>query len=387
MSENVYINRFSAFFPNEPVGNDEMEQYIGLVNDKSLLAKRLVLSKNGIKSRYYALDKSGQATHTNIEMAAMAVRGLIDERLPLDKIDLLACGTASPEQVMPSHGVMVHGELSHDGAVCQRSGNIEVVSFAGSCCTGMQALKYAYLSTMTGGSKNAVCVASERLSAWMTARYFEKESELISKLSDRPILSFEKEFLRWMLSDGSVAMLLQDKPSEDTLSYRIEWIELTSFANEIETCMYAGAEKNENGKLQGWTSFPESEWLARSLFSLKQDTKLLDEYIVKLGGRFLREIAEKRCFNPASVDWFMPHLSSMYFEPKIEDELKVCGYDIPKEKWFINLPKIGNVASVSPFAMLEEMNSSGRLKKGDRILLMVPESARFSYAYSLLTVI
>jgi 3-oxoacyl-[acyl-carrier-protein] synthase III len=380
MNKSIYINRFSAFFPNEPVPNEDMEQYIGLVNDKSSLAKRLVLGKNGIKSRYYALDRSGQVTHTNVEMAANAVRGLVDEQLPLDKIDLLACGTASPEQVMPSHGVMVHGEL-------KGSRNTEVVSFAGSCCTGMQALKYAYFSLLAGDSKNAVCVASERLSAWMVARYFEKESELINQLSDKPILAFEKEFLRWMLSDGSVALLLQDKPSENGLSYRIEWIELTSFANEIETCMFAGGEKNEKGELLGWSSFPESEWLTRSLFSLKQDTKLLDEYIIKLGGRFLREIAEKRNFDPASVDWFMPHLSSMYFKDKIEAELEVYNYDIPKEKWFLNLPTIGNVASVSPFAMLEDINRSGRVKKGDRLLLMVPESARFSYAFALITAI
>ncbi|MDR2774028.1 MAG: beta-ketoacyl-ACP synthase III [Tannerella sp.] len=379
MSNSVYITRFSAFFPNQPVENDEMEQYIGLVNEKSLLAKRLVLGKNGIKRRYYALDRSGQVTHTNAVMAANAVRGLLDEDLTLDKIDLLSCATASPEQVMPSHGVMVHGELRSDK-------HTEVVSFAGSCCTGMQALKYAFYSTLAGDAANVVCVASERLSAWMTARYFEKEAELISRLSDRPILAFEKEFLRWMLSDGSVALLLQAKPSANTYSYRIEWIELTSFANEMETCMYAGSDKNEKGELLGWAQFPEQEWLRRSIFSLKQDTKLLDNYIVKLGGRFLREIVEKRRFDPSSVDWFMPHLSSMYFEKKIRDELKVCGYDIPDEKWFVNLPEIGNVASVSAFAMLEGLNRSGRVKKGDRILLMVPESARFSYAYALLTV-
>ena len=379
MNNSVYINRFSAFFPNQPVGNDEMEDYIGLVNKRSLLAKRLVLGKNGIKSRYYALDKSGRVTHTNVEMAANAVKGLLDERLTLRDIDLLSCGTASPEQVMPSHGVMVHGEL-------KGGRHTEVVSFAGSCCTGMQALKYAYFSTLTGNAENAVCVASERLSAWMMARYFEKESELINQLTDKPILAFEKEFLRWMLSDGSVALLLQDKPAEDGLSYRIEWIELTSFAHEIETCMYAGGEKNENGEFVGWAQFPEQEWLDRSLFSLKQDTRLLDENIIKLGGRFLQDIVSRRRFDPASVDWFMPHLSSMYFGEKIKHQLAVCGYDIPEEKWFINLPEIGNVASVSPFAMLEGLNRSGRAKKGDRILLMVPESARFSYAYALLTV-
>jgi 3-oxoacyl-[acyl-carrier-protein] synthase-3 len=312
-------------------------------------------------------------------MAANAVRGLMDSELNINEIDLLSCGTASPEQILPSHGVMVHGEL-------KGSNNTEVVSFAGSCCTGIQALKYAYLSVLAGDSQNAVCVASERLSAWMTARYFEKESELINQLSNRPILAFEKEFLRWMLSDGSVALLVQNRPQAKGLSYRIEWIELTSYANEIETCMYAGGEKDESGNLKGWAQFPESLWLDRSLFSLKQDTKLLDMHIVKLGGRFLKEIVAKRNFDPTSVDWFLPHLSSMYFEEKIKKELDAYGYDIPKEKWFVNLPETGNIASVSAFAMLEALNRSGRLKQGDNILLMVPESARFSYAYALLTV-
>jgi 3-oxoacyl-[acyl-carrier-protein] synthase-3 len=380
INKTAYITRFSAFFPNHPVGNDEIEEYIGLVNRKSLLAKRLILDRNGIRSRYYALDKSGRTTHTNAEMAANAVRGLLNEQLTLKDIDLLACGTATPEQLIPSHGVMVHGEL-------KGSQQTEVVSFAGSCCTGMQALKYAWFSTLTGEAANAVCVASERISAWMTARYFEKESELINRLTEQPILAFEKEFLRWMLSDGSVALLLRNKPAETERSYRIEWIELTSFASQTETCMYAGGEKNENGRLTGWAQFPEQDWLDRSLFAVKQDTRLLDENIIKLGGRFLQDIVARRHFDPSSVDWFMPHLSSMYFEQKVEIHLKACGYNIPKEKWFINLPRTGNVASVSPFAMLEELNRSGRVKKGDRLLLMVPESARFSYAYALLTAV
>jgi 3-oxoacyl-[acyl-carrier-protein] synthase-3 len=36
--------------------------------------------------------------------------------------------------------------------------------------------------------------------------------------------------------------------------------------------------------------------------------------------------------------------------------------------------------------MLEELFRSGRLQKGHRLLLIVPESARFTYAYALLTV-
>ena len=78
----------------------------------------------------------------------------------------------------------------------------------------------------------------------------------------------------------------------------------------------------------------------------------------------------------------MPHLSSMYFKRKIEQELQKIGYTIPEEKWYVNLPEVGNIASASAFAMLEGLSQTGKVKKGDSILLMVPESARFSYAYA-----
>lgn len=379
MEKAVYINRFSSFFPNEPVENDEMEQYIGLVNARSSIARRLVLNKNGIKHRYYALNKAGEVTHTNTEIAAKAVKGLLDKSLTLDQIDLLACGTTSPEQLIPSHGVMVHGCLGGNEIM-------EVVSFAGSCCTGMQALKYTYLSLLAGDANRAVCVASERSSAWTKASYFEEESALLNQLNERPILAFEKEFLRWMLSDGGVALLVENRPSEEGLSFRIDWLEITSFAHEYETCMYAGGEKDAAGNFVGWSQFPESEWLNKSLFSVKQDTRILEKNIVPLGGRFLSKLIDKHRLIPEEIDWFMPHLSSMFFKDKIKDELDKMGYTIPEEKWFINLQEVGNIASASAFAMLEGLANSGKAKKGDKILLMVPESARFSYAFAMITI-
>jgi hypothetical protein len=34
-----------------------------------------------------------------------------------------------------------------------------------------------------------------------------------------------------------------------------------------------------------------------------------------------------------------------------------------------------------------ELFNSGQLKNGDKLLMMVPESARFNYAYTLMTVV
>ena len=61
-----------------------------------------------------------------------------------------------------------------------------------------------------------------------------------------------------------------------------------------------------------------------------------------------------------------------------------CGQS--KSKWTLNLKDVGNIGAASIYLMLEELMSSGTLKKGEKILLSVPESGRFSYAYAYLTV-
>lgn len=376
----AYITKAANFFPNAPVNNEEMEDHLGMIHGHPSRAKSLVLLRNGIQTRYYALDKQGKVTHTNVQMAAESVRKLLgDSHLAIDDIDVLACGTATPEQIMPSHGVMVHGELGGNTTT-------EVVSFAGSCCAGIDALKYAAMTVRLGDAHNAIASASERMSAWMRAPYFQQESDLLSRLNDEPILAFDKEFLRWMLSDGAVALLVQPKPNADALSLHIDWIEITSFANQLETCMYAGAVKNDDGSLTGWAMLPQQEWLSNSVFALKQDARLLGRTIVKMGGQYLLQLSRKHHFSPDDIDWFMPHLSSMYFKDKIMQELEKLQFPIPEQRWFINLPKVGNIASASAFAMLEEAMHNGMLKRGQRILMMIPESARFSYAYCMLTV-
>ena len=119
---------------------------------------------------------------------------------------------------------------------------------------------------------------------------------------------------------------------------------------------------------------------------MKQDARYLGDNITELGLHFLQEITVRRNLDVSAVDWFLPHLSSMFFRDKIMETLSKGGFTIPEEKWFVNLPSVGNVASASFFLMLEELYNSGRLIKGQRILGMIPESARFSYGYCHLTV-
>ncbi len=378
--KDVYITKTATFFPNEPVSNDDMEQFLGLINKSPSKSKRIVLRNNGIKSRFYALTKQGNPTHTNAEMTAEAIRKMLDYDLEqIRAIDLLVCGTSSPDQIMPSHAVMVHGELPE-------AGSIEVVSPSGVCCAGMHALKYAYMSVKTGDAHCAVATGSERFSAALKSEIFEDEAKRLKELEDNPYIGFEKEFLRWMLSDGAASFLLSDKKNSTGFSLRIDWIEGVSYANIREACMYMGSEKLETGRLKGYMDYTPEEVQAKSIMSIKQDVKLLSENIVPLGGIMLSKLFKTKGLKPADVDYFLPHMSSDFFRTKIFDQLNKNDTPIPYEKWVINLSSLGNVGAASVYFMVDEVLKNPDLKAGQKILLLVPESSRFSYMYALLTV-
>jgi 3-oxoacyl-[acyl-carrier-protein] synthase-3 len=220
----------------------------------------------------------------------------------------------------------------------------------------------------------------------MHARNFESEIDMRKEIEENPYLAFEKDFLRWMLSDGAAAVLLQDRPRKNGLSLKIEWIEILSYANELSTCMYAGCIKNNSGKVTGWRELTEDEQNFQSVFSLKQDAKLLQKHIVQTGTQLLKKIIAERNFDLEEVDYFLPHISSMFFKEQIIKHFEENQINLPREKWFINLTKVGNIGAASAFFMLEELFHSGKLKAGDHILVMVPESARFSHTYMYLTV-
>jgi 3-oxoacyl-[acyl-carrier-protein] synthase-3 len=379
MLNSVYITKISKFLPNAPIDNFKMEHYLGMIGGKPSKSHKLVLKRNGIKTRYYALDEDRNVTHTNADMAAEAVKNLAGNGFDIQQLELLACGTSTPDQIIPSHASMVHGKLI-------KSREVEIASHSGVCCSGINALKYAYLAVRSGDKKNAVATGSERISTCLLSKNYENECLELKNLEKSSGIDFEKDFLRWMLSDGAGAALISNRPNKEGISLKIAFIDMFSFAHEVEPCMYMGADKLGNGDLKGWCEYGVQDWLINSIFSLKQDIKLLNTYVVSLGIKKMKRVLEERSINVSEIDYFLPHMSSEFFRYKIADEMAMLGVDIPQKKWFTNLEKVGNVGSASIYLMLEELYNSGNLKKGDKIFLLVPESARFSYAYSLLTV-
>jgi 3-oxoacyl-[acyl-carrier-protein] synthase-3 len=368
----VYITSSGTFLPNKPVYNDEMEEFLGRINGKKSLAKERVLKQNGIKTRFYALNQNQETTHSNAKLAVNAVNDALHKSsLRSTDVELLCTGTTQGDLPIPGFASMVHAGLDFN--------RCEVASFQSVCASGIMALKNAYLQIKSDEKQNAVCVGSELASRMFKASRFEGQ-EVES-------LPFDAEFLRWMLSDGAGAFVLQNKRNENGISLKIDWIDLKSHANEFPVCMYTGKTDNKNEEELTWLDYPSYEDASKAgAINLKQDTRLLDK-VIKTGVAHYFELIDQGKINRDAIDWLCCHYSSEVFIKPIKELMLKGGGEITDEKWFSNLTSKGNTGAASIFIMLDELMHSGNLNLGDKILCMVPESGRFITSYMQLTVV
>jgi 3-oxoacyl-[acyl-carrier-protein] synthase-3 len=378
----VYINDIAVFLPNNPVDNDHMEEVLGKIHDIPSRIKARILKNNGIRKRYYAIDpQTGKLNYTNAQLTAEAIRKLKPaDDFSIDQIQCLCCGTTIADLICPGHGLMVQGELGIPPC--------EVISTSGICLSGIAAFKTAYMNVALEQSENAVATGSELASSLMRSNFFEHLPG-DKEFRNHPILSFESDFLRWMLSDAAGAVFMSREKTKGKTALQIDWIEHVSYAGEMEVCMYAGAVKNDDGTVTGWRQLDSlQEALEKNYFALKQDTSILNQEMVRVSvNKALVRAIGRRKIKATDIDWFLPHYSSEYFRDKLYDAMTAIDFAIPYEKWFTNLADKGNTGSASIYVMMEELFHSGKLKKGEKILCFIPESGRFSVAYMLLTVV
>jgi 3-oxoacyl-[acyl-carrier-protein] synthase III len=371
----VYINGIGKFLPGEPISNDRMEDYLGKISDRTSKAKQRILKSNGIQQRYYAIDEQQNTKYLNSQMAALAVRDVLHQtNFDPATIDLLACATSWGDLLLPGFASMVHGELPELPP-------LETSSNYGVCCAGVTALNYAASQVELGKRRNAIAVASEFASRLFKSSKFEIETNIKAGKQ----LSFDTEFLRWMLSDGAGAFLVQNHPNAQGISLKVEWIELVSHANAYPVCMYAGTTDEKAEK--SWLDYPDYIAAAESgVMNLRQNIRLLDN-VIKLGVEGWLKLVDLGRVKPEEIDWLLCHYSSHFFRGQIVELLTKANCMIPEEKWFTNLYTRGNTGCASIYLMLEEIFNSGKLQPGQKIFCFVPESGRFTTAYMMLTVV
>ena len=375
MSKDVFITGLGKFLPGNPISNDQIEDYLGKVRGKPSRARSRVLSQNGITQRHFAIDRNQRSLFRNWDLAVRAIHDALEHSpITLSEMDLLVTATTQGDLVLPGFASQVHRALG--GPAC------ELTSIQGICSSGMQALRAASLQVATGEAQRAIVCASELVSRLLKASHYEEVADGSSSVP------FDAEFLRWMLSDGAGAAVLQDKPHPTRPSLKLDWIDIRSHANKYELAMYVGANRGPDGGFDtGWIDYPSfTEAAAAGAFNIKQDIRRLDA-LVALGVDGFFALMDQGRIKPAEIDWCLAHYSSLHFKQPIVKLLEKGGVHIPEERWFSNLATRGNTGCASIFIMLEELVNEGRVRPGERIFCMVPESGGFITCYAMLTVV
>ena len=373
--KNVYITGFGSFLPNDPVLNDDIEKYIGKINDKSTRLGRATLRRNGIESRFYALSTEGNQSFTNAELASYAIKNAAsDAKISLDEIELIATSTTIGDQFVPGFASNVHASLNIE--------NVELASFQSVCASSIMAMKTAYLN-IKAGEKSIVAVSgSEFASRWFKPDFYKPLYE--NNISNDSAMSIE--FLRWTLSDGAGSVILEENPKPKGINLKVEWIELKSFADKFDPCMYAGIVENRGKDKTYWGEFSSPlEAYQNGAMVLRQDFELLYEMFPIWLGYYL-EILEKYDLSPNEIDHYLPHYSAESLADEMKKLLIKVDALIPETRWFNNLKRCGNTGTASIFIMLDEFVRTKELNVGEKILCFVPESGQCMASFMLLTV-
>jgi 3-oxoacyl-[acyl-carrier-protein] synthase-3 len=369
----AFITAAGSFLPGDPVGNDQIEDHLGRLGPETARIRERMLASNGIESRHYALAEGGRLTMLNEDLAVAAVGAALKERgLAPEQVEMMAVATTQADLLVPGFASMVHGRLG--------GGPMELLSVGGVCCSGTAALRAVEMAIRGGEHRLGVAAASELVSRALTA------DRLSAAAGDDGRIPFDALFLRWMLSDGAGAVVVESQPAVDRPSLRIDWSYLRSHAHRYPLCMYAGVASPQ-------TVAPGTTWQdqatpgsadAGGMLNLRQDVRVLAN-IVALGVEEYVNLVRAGRIDPRRIDHFLCHYSSEHFRGDVVRLMSQAGLMIPEDRWFTNLHSKGNTGSASVYIMLEEAWRTGRFQEGDRILLMVPESGRFTVSFVHLT--
>lgn len=361
--QDAYITGTGAFLPGDAVGNDRIEDFIGRVGGRDSLFGKKALRWNGVESRHYALRPDGSVSHSNAEMCALAVRQALDRAgLGAGDLTMLAAATSQPDYFVPGHAAAVHAELD--------APPLEIASFQSVCGSSLMAAKAAWNGVRCGEHKVAAACAGEFASRFFRPHFYEGTALVDEKGRLRP----EADFLRFTLSDGAGAIVIESKPRAGAL--RINLIDVVSLASRFDPCMWAGATIDMRGDMKtSWANAGPIEAHRAGAIALLQDFELLKRVIRAWIGVYLQKVDEGR-IAPAEIDHCLVHYSAKSLRAEIVGLLEDTAGMVPEEKWFSVLRETGNVGSASIWVMLEALMRTGEVKRGQKLLCVVPESGR-----------
>ncbi|MFB7513093.1 3-oxoacyl-ACP synthase III family protein [Streptomyces sp. NPDC056144] len=345
----VKILSTGAYVPGEPLDNATLEKYVGPLPDD-------VLDGIQVTTRYWMIDPvTGEHRINNSRMAEKASRQALERAgVEPEELDLIVVCTATPEYTLPNVATTLQHYLGLE--------SVAAIEIRGACAGWVQALDLARRQLADGTVRTALVVGSEAGSPILAPHFLGKEPDRV-RMRDRLTL--------YTFGDGAGAVVLRAEPAGENTE---------GFAY-VNACV-GGLRKPGMEIIGGGTDVPQAEQQARrQLMTMKVDVPGTTTFGPQVFVRAMKEMAAKDGRSLGEFDAIvLPEGNAEYFADEFasaglsEEDIRALDGRIVE-----NLAEVGATGSAAVPLSLDAGWTSGRIKPGDRIVVLGIEASRYIY--------
>jgi 3-oxoacyl-[acyl-carrier-protein] synthase-3 len=306
------ISALGTYVPPRVLSNKDLETMVETTD-------QWILERTGIRERHIAAR--GVAAS---DLAVEAVKNLLKSHpFDLQEVDLIVVGTVTPDMMYPSTACLVQHKLG-----IARTWGFDI---SAGCSGFVYALNTGTKFVESGQYKKVLVIGSDVNSS-------------MTDFTDRAVCI--------IFGDGAGAVLLE--PAEDGEEGIIDHVAQVEGMGGQYLYMPGGGSLN-----------PAShETVDQKMHYIHQDGQQVFKYAVKKMSEMTERVLRKNGLTGADIDCFIAHQANKRIIMATADRLKM-----PMEKVVINIDRYGNTtAGTIPLAMQTAIET-GKLRKGDMVLV------------------
>lgn len=358
----VKVAGSGSFLPGKPIPADEVDRYLGELTDapdkvRRWLKRIRLLMKELVEVEYYhfALDPvTRKFTEDNVTMSVKAAReALADAGISAGEIELIVYGSAHQDQ-MPTASVRIQEALGIEQCA--------EISVHANCTSAYKALLIGADLIRNGRYKTALIISSGISS-----------SELVAEYYNQPLVKKEELFLRYFLSDGAAAIILQSADAcRDGLFVEYNYIE-----------SIGGLKPSAMGNRRpAYFMNPKEEFdLGYHHLAQMFQEELRTNFHDPDGSVFLKGLKRMLAKFPVDknrIKFFQVNFPSKHISELIMDECTGLGID--RRTLYSKMASMGYIGPPMALLCLDRIRKEEQLSEGDIILSFVTEVSKFMQA-------
>ncbi|MCF6262523.1 MAG: ketoacyl-ACP synthase III [Xanthomonadales bacterium] len=296
-----------SYLPENIVTNKDLEKVMD-TNDQ------WIQERTGIKQRHMAAE--GETTVDMVEQAAL--RAIEASGIEAAEIDMIILGTTTPDLIFPSSACLLQERLGLPG--------IAAFDLNAACTSFVYSISVADQFIKSGMAKKILVCGAETLSR---------------------ALDYEDRTTAVLFADGAGAIVLEASEEPGILSTHIHADGRYAHLLGADVGVSRGFKDSNNGGLKILMN-------GREVFKMA----------VRTLGQIVDETLAANNLEKSDIDWLIPHQANLRIIMATAKKLNMS-----MEKVIVTVDKHGNTSAASVALALDEGVRSGRVKRGDTILL------------------